>query len=70
MVKDYEDGIAKELQQTSYSSGGQTLTTISTRSHQPQEGPTSVKKPKLTDTVVESTSSGYAMGCEWSIGTL
>ena len=58
MVKEYEDGLNRTIQEDMYTSGGQTLCILSTalKSLQPE-----AKKPCLQTGSVDSSNSGYAI---------
>ena len=57
LVKEYEDGIEREIIEHRYSSGGQVVTTITSELQDSAEV-SEIKKPRLTAKAVESASSG------------
>ena len=56
MVKEYEDGLKRDIQEDVYISGGQTVCTLSSalKSLQPE-----AKKPCLQTSLTDSSNSGY-----------
>ena len=58
LIEDYERGIQHDLHQQSYTSGGQTVHTLSTV-RKVDETSLEAKRPCVVDTV-QSSSSGYA----------
>ena len=59
LIEDYERGIQHDLHQQSYTSGGQTVHTLSTVPKVDETSPPEAKRPCVVDTV-QSSSSGYA----------
>ena len=58
LIEDYERGIQHDLHQQSYTSGGQTVHTLSTVRKVDETSPPEAKR-RVVDTV-QSSSSGYA----------
>ena len=59
LIEDYERGIQHDLRQQSYTSGGQTVHTLSTVRKEDETLLPEAKRPCVVDTV-QSSSSGYA----------
>ena len=59
LIEDYERGIQHDLQQQSYTSGGQTIHTLSTVRKVDETSPPEAKRHCVVDKV-QSSSSGYA----------
>lgn len=60
MINEYESGIERDMEKQVFSSGGQTITTITsvTKQHSMQPQP---KRPHRNPSAVESANSGYVV---------
>lgn len=56
MVQEYEDGFCRVIQEDAYTSGGQTVCTLSSVP-KPLKPP--AKKPCMQESLTESSNSGY-----------
>lgn len=78
IIEEYESGIQRDVQEKSYTSGGQTIYTLLSARESNSAAQPHTKKPRLDKSTIESSNSGWVpfwsnshhelVGTEYTIG--